>query len=711
MNASPPDAAEPPDAIPDAPPGAAERERLLAAAEAQRVRAEGVLHGMADAYVALDAAFRVTDVNPAMVRAVRLGRDAMLGRSFWELFPGTVGTAFEEHYRRVAGGGRDAHFTHDYSDGRLDLVSEVDVYPAPGGGIAVFWRDVTARVRAEAALRRREAKYRALFATMDQGFCIVQLVFDAAGRPVDYLFVEANPAFARQTGLADAVGRSARELVPGLEQHWVDLYARVARSGEPARFEQGSEAMGRWFDVHAFPVSDAADHRVAVLFTDVSGARQAARERERLLAESEAARRALEAARLRADRLQQLTEALAVPLTREQAVRAMIEQALSAVGAVAGGVLAVADDGRALELLDVVGYEEEVAERYQRLPADAPLPMRDVVRRGLPIFLPSAAAFAAAGYAPRNRLASGALGEAWATLPLVIDQRVAGVLTLTFAAPREFPPEEQAFALAFARQCAQALERSALYEAERASRAEAEAARAAAEAANRGKSEFLAVMSHELRTPLNAIGGYAELIEMGIRGPVTAEQRADLERIQRAQRHLLGLINGVLNYARVEAGAVHYALAEVPLDEVLATCEALVAPQVRAKRLTLRHDAAARDVRVRADADKVQQVVLNLLSNAVKFTEPGGRLTLSTALADGRVLVRVADTGIGIAAGEMARVFEPFVQVDASLTRTREGTGLGLAISRDLARGMGGDLTAESVAGVGSVFTLVLPAA
>jgi PAS domain S-box-containing protein len=332
------------------------------------VRAEGVLHGMADAYVALDAAFRVTDVNPAMVRAVRLGRDAMLGRSFWELFPGTVGTAFEEHYRRVAGGGRDAHFTHDYSDGRLDLVSEVDVYPAPGGGIAVFWRDVTARVRAEAALRRREAKYRALFATMDQGFCIVQLVFDAAGRPVDYLFVEANPAFARQTGLADAVGRSARELVPGLEQHWVDLYARVARSGEPARFEQGSEAMGRWFDVHAFPVSDAADHRVAVLFTDVSGARQAARERERLLAESEAARRALEAARLRADRLQQLTEALAVPLTREQAVRAMIEQALSAVGAVAGGVLAVADDGRALELLDVVGYEEEVAERYQRLP-------------------------------------------------------------------------------------------------------------------------------------------------------------------------------------------------------------------------------------------------------------------------------------------------------------------------------------------------------
>ncbi|HEX4684402.1 MAG TPA: PAS domain-containing protein [Gemmatimonadaceae bacterium] len=250
-----------------------------------------------------------------------------------------------------------------------------------------------------------------------------------------------------------------------------------------------------------------------------------------------------------------------------------------------------------------------------------------------------------------------------------------------------------------------------LVDSERA-RAEAETARGEAEAANRAKSEFLAVMSHELRTPLNAIGGYAELIELGIRGPVTIEQRADLERVQQSQRHLLGLINGVLNYARVEAGAVHYALTDVSIAEVLTACEALITPQLRARSLAFAFAPPADGLRARADREKLQQIVLNLLSNAVKFTEPGGRISISCG-ADGnrRVRIQVTDTGIGIAPDQLVRVFEPFVQVDAKLTRTREGTGLGLAISRDLARGMGGELTAESQLGDGSTFTLTLPSA
>ncbi len=256
----------------------------------------------------------------------------------------------------------------------------------------------------------------------------------------------------------------------------------------------------------------------------------------------------------------------------------------------------------------------------------------------------------------------------------------------------------------------------------RGAHAASEAARAEAEAANRVKGEFLAVMSHELRTPLNAIGGYAQLLELGIRGPVTAEQREDLGRIQRSQRHLLGLVNEVLNYAKLETGTVHYEVTDVRVRDALLSAEALVAPQARAKGLALAAvDGPAvgdgHPLAVRADPEKLRQVLVNLLSNAVKFTAPGGRVTASgAAVSDGagdgaRVAIRVHDTGIGIAADQLGRIFEPFVQVRADPTRTTEGTGLGLAISRDLARGMGGDLTAESTPGVGSTFTLTLPSA
>jgi signal transduction histidine kinase len=242
--------------------------------------------------------------------------------------------------------------------------------------------------------------------------------------------------------------------------------------------------------------------------------------------------------------------------------------------------------------------------------------------------------------------------------------------------------------------------------------AAAEKARSSAEVANRAKADFLAVMSHELRTPLNAIGGYAELIEIGVHGPVTTEQREALEKIQRGQRHLLGLINGVLNYAKVDAGAVQYALEDFPLQEILATCEALVAPQMRRNRLTFQNAALDSSVCVRADREKVQQVLINLLTNAIKFTAAGGTVRVDCNLIDtGHVGVCVTDTGRGIPADRLATIFDPFVQVDANLTRTQQGVGLGLSIGRELARGMGGDVTVCSTPGSGSKFTLVLPAA
>ena len=246
---------------------------------------------------------------------------------------------------------------------------------------------------------------------------------------------------------------------------------------------------------------------------------------------------------------------------------------------------------------------------------------------------------------------------------------------------------------------------------ERAARADADAAREAAEHANDVKAQFLAAMSHELRTPLNAIGGYVDLLELGIRGPINEAQRDDLDRIRRNQRHLLGLINNVLNFAKIEAGHVEYHIAETRLHDVLDGMYALVAPQLQARGLTYRYVPCDPAIVVNADIEKVQQVLINLLSNAIKFTEAGGDVRLECTASDTTASVRVVDTGLGVPLEKIEAIFQPFVQVDQNFTRQGQGTGLGLSISRELARAMGGDITVESVLGKGAVFTLYLPRA
>jgi PAS domain S-box-containing protein len=242
-------------------------------------------------------------------------------------------------------------------------------------------------------------------------------------------------------------------------------------------------------------------------------------------------------------------------------------------------------------------------------------------------------------------------------------------------------------------------------------RAESELERLTREAteANRAKSDFLAAMSHELRTPLNAIGGYAQLIELGVRGPVTEEQRLDLSRIQRSKNHLDALVSDVLNFAKAGAGSIEIRTRRVIVQRTLDAVLEMIAPQASEKQLRLEAPAVAPELCVLADDDRTRQILLNLFANALKFTPAGGTISLAVSATESDVAIAVRDTGIGVPAEKIERIFEPFVQAERALRPRDQGVGLGLAISRQLARSMGGELRVVSAVGEGSTFTLTLP--
>jgi signal transduction histidine kinase len=232
-----------------------------------------------------------------------------------------------------------------------------------------------------------------------------------------------------------------------------------------------------------------------------------------------------------------------------------------------------------------------------------------------------------------------------------------------------------------------------------------------AETANKAKTAFLGAMSHELRTPLNAIGGYIDLLDMGLRGPVTERQRADFARVKTNQQHLALLITEILNFVQVGSGRVTYSVTDVAGCEAMQYAIELIEPLFGQKGITFDGISGDTTIVARADRARMSQILVNLLSNAIKFTPAGGHVSASCGTRDEMVTLRITDTGIGIAAEKQEAIFEPFIQLRETFVGRDAGVGLGLAISRDLARAMGGDLTVESAEGKGATFTLSVPRA
>ena len=548
----------------------------------------------------------------------------------------------------------------------------------------------------------------------------------AITRGAEHTLIYANSAFCRLAGVAsgDAIGAPIASTFvapegPALSaildrafRNGVELLdERIDAPTERASYWRSSvwpviaddgraEALG--IEIREFSPSDAA----LDLQREVAEQMLLSALRERGFAED------AEAARRRAAFLAEAGRLLAESVDQTTTLVALTRLTLPTLGAWC--IVDILEEGGAIHRLGIYHPDPKKQKLAQQLeatwlpegddPFGAPAMLRDA--RSVAITENIELTLAATAHGAENLHILRQLGiGSLLTVPLVARKRLLGAITFV-SAQRGYSYSEEDVQLAedLAARGALALDNAQVYDL-------ALVLRRSAETANRAKTAFLGAMSHELRTPLNAIGGYIDLLDMGLRGPVTAHQHADFARVKTNQQHLAILITEILNFVRVGSGRASYAVSDVKACDAMTHAIDLIEPLFGQKGLAFDGISGDSSIIARADPERVTQILVNLLSNAIKFTPPGGRISAECASAEDKVTLKINDTGIGIAAEKHEAIFEPFIQLKEGLADREGGVGLGLAISRDLARAMNGDLTVESTEGHGARFTLSLPRA
>jgi PAS domain S-box-containing protein len=589
--------------------------------------------------------FRYLAVNRAMREM--FGVDDLAGRSSRDIFPDEAETWYDDFDRVLATGDAVRVERETTRHGLALSIFVARVENGTNSQLITVMRDVTARRRADAALSENETRYRTLFDTIDEGFCIIEF-FDGPHGPLsDYVHVEANPAYERHAGISNVVGQKVREMVPHEADGWVALYRRVLVTGEPIRFERELVATGRHLELSAFRVEPQSRKQVAVLFQDVTDQRRAAI----------ALRASEQQWRQMADTMAHMIWVTRPDGYHEWYNRRWYEFTGATEGSTDGegwnDMFHPDDQARARarwrHSLDTGDYYE-IEYRLRHHSGD----YRWVLGRALPV---------------RNDR-----GEI---------ERWFGTCT-----------DIHAMRLLIE-------EREHVLQSEQAARVESERA-------GRMKDEFLATLSHEIRTPLNAILGWATVLRSGRATPDGVAQ--GLEIIERNARMQAQMIEDLLDMSRIISGKLRLDVQRIDLADVIRTAAETVEPAARAKDIHLQLVLDPQAGPVSGDPNRLQQVFWNLLSNAIKFTGRGGRVQVLLERINSHLEVSVIDTGEGIDPAFLPHIFDRFRQADASTTRRHGGLGLGLAIVKQLVELHGGTIRAKSPGrSKGATFIAALP--
>lgn len=528
--------------------------------------------------------------------------------------------------------------------------------PDSGVAIGVLITDLTSQRSYEQLQevtrqwRINEERYRTLFHSIDEGFCVLELLYDAAGRCDDYMFVEVNPAFEKHTGVVNAQGHRIRELVPDIEREWFAIYDNVLKTGEPKRFVNESAEMSRWYSVYAFRLGTAQERRVAILFTDITQQRKAElklREAQSRLDSTLAAAEIgtwefdIENDRILAD----------ANLARMYGVTARDR-----------GHLALSEFLVAIHPEDRPQVEKAI---------DQAIRMADTLDTGYRIVVEGRAV---RHVMVRGRIERNEAGKAIRLPGVVID--------IT----------------------AQRIAEQSLRESEHSLRAIAQDL----EDADRRKDQFLATLAHELRNPLAPIKAAAQLMQLADQD---SQQLGELTAlVERQADQMVRLIDDLMDVSRISRGKLKLQLAQVNLQSIVKLAVEAAVPFINSSRQVLHVDQADEALYVEGDAARLTQVISNILNNAAKYTPAAGEIWLSLRRDQTHAIVSVRDNGIGLEEASRERVFEMFEQVDASKERGQSGLGIGLSLAKTLVDLHCGSISVVSQGlGQGCCFEVQLP--